>query len=254
MITRQTIISALAALRSNDFIRAASLGGSDANARADEKSDADLFLMVTPGSVEPAAGAVESALRELSPISIVYRLPVPTWHGFHQAFYQLRDAPEYLMIDWVIIEVGTPHPWLEVERHGTHRVLFDKDSLLRPAHVDRAAIARTIERRVAELRTKFALFRHMPPKQVERGLPADASHFYQSLVLRPLVDMLRMSHCPDRHDFGFRYLKDDLPPREYNAVCRFCYPAGPDDIARFTKEINAMMTDLLERWDARARV
>ncbi len=253
MLNRETIIAKLITLRSNDFIRAASLGGSDANARDDDKSDIDLFLLVTPGSIEPAAQVVEAALRELSPISIAYRLPMPTWHGFHQAFYQLRDTPEYLMVDWVIIEVGTPHPWFEVERHGTPKALFDKDGLIKPTHADHAAIAQTIERRVADLRTKFALFRHMPPKQVDRDLPADASHFYQSLVLRPLIDMLRITHCPDRHDFGFRYLRDDLPAREYQTVCRLCYPADPRDIARFTKEIIAMMTDLLERWDARAQ-
>ena len=144
MLSRQAVIRALASLHSHDFIRATSLGGSDANARADEKSDIDLFLFVTTGSIEPAATAVEAAVRDLSPISTAYRPPMPTWHGFHQAFFQLRDAPEYLMIDWVIIEVGTPHPWFEVERHGTHRVLIDKDALVKPAHLDQAAVSAAI--------------------------------------------------------------------------------------------------------------
>ncbi len=254
MLTRPVIIAALANLTEHEFIRAASLGGSDATGRADELSDVDLFLLVAPGdgSIERAAGAVEDTLRSLSPIRIAYRLPMPTWHGFHQAFYQLANAPEHLMIDWVIIEVGTPHPWLEVERHGTHRVLFDKDGLLKPVHVDRAAIARTIEKRVADLRQKFALFRHLGAKLADRGLPADAAYFYQALALRPLVDMLRVRHCPDRHDFGFRYLRDDLPRADYEAVCRLCYPRSAQDIPAFTREIGERMERLLRDWDARA--
>jgi len=265
MLTRPAIIAALANLKEHDFIRAGSLGGSDATGRADDLSDVDLFLLVAPDgdaskrtgqgsgstAIERAAAAIEDVLRSLSPIRIAYRLPMPTWHGFHQAFYQLAEAPEHLMIDWVIIEVGTPHPWLEVERHGTHRVLFDKDDLMRPVHVDRAAIARTIEKRVADLRVKFALFRHLAPKLADRGLPADAAYFYQALALRPLVDLLRITHCPDRHDFGFRYLREDLPREEYEAVCRLCYPRSAADIPAFTREIGAMMEGLLAPWDAR---
>jgi hypothetical protein len=280
MLSRSTIIAALAKLETHDFIRAATLGGSDATGRADDLSDVDLFVLVAPdtsgtqggstragashgghggagpgagGSIERAAAAIEDVLRSLSPIRIAYRLPMRTWHGFHQAFYQLADAPEHLMIDWVIVEVGTPHPWFEVERHGTHRVLFDKDNLVKRAHVDRAAIARTIEKRVADLRQKFALFRHLAPKLADRNLPPDAAYFYQALVLRPVVDMLRITHCPDRHDFGFRYLRDDLPRPEYDAICRWCYPASAADIPIFTREVSAKMETLLATWDARRR-
>jgi hypothetical protein len=258
MLSRPTIIAALAKLEIHDFIRAATLGGSDATSRADELSDVDLFVLVAPdkngSAIERAASAIEDVLRSLSPIRIAYRLPMPTWHGFHQAFYQLADAPEYLMIDWVIVEVGTPHPWFEVERHGTHRVLFDKDNLVKPTHVDRAAIARTIEKRVADLRQKFTLFRHLAPKLADRDLPADAAYFYQALALRPLVDMLRITHCPDRHDFGFRYLRDDLPRAEYDAICRLCYPASDADIPAFVREITTKMESLLAQWDATHRL
>src|SRR5262245_17271590 len=102
MLTRHSIISALATLHSHPFIRAASLGGSDATGRADDLSDVDLFVLVEKGHIEPAAAAIESELRKLSLIRIAYRMPMPTWHGFHQAFYQLQDAPEHLMVDWVI--------------------------------------------------------------------------------------------------------------------------------------------------------
>jgi hypothetical protein len=250
MLTRQSIISALAALQQQEFVRAASLGGSDATRRADDLSDVDLFLIVLPGAIEKTAQAVDDLLRALSPVSVHWRLPMPTWHGFNQAFYQLKDAPEHLMVDWVIIEVGTPHPWLEVERHGTHKVLFDKDNLLIPVHVDRAAVDAAIRKRVEEIRKKFTLFRHMGAKNAQRGLPVDACHFYHSLALRPLIDMLRITHAPDRHDYGLRYLKSDLPAREYEMIQRLCYPTSERDIPAFTAEITGRMEELFARWDA----
>jgi hypothetical protein len=250
MLTRQSIITALGALSTHGFIRAASLGGSDATGRADELSDVDLVLFVTPGHVEQTAQAVDELLRTLSPINIHWRLPMPTWHGFHQAFYQLVDAPEHLMIDWLVVEVDQPHPWFEVERHGVAKPLFDKDGLLRQTHVDRAAIDAAIRKRVDEIRKKCALFRHMGAKNATRGLPIDACHFYHSLALRPLIDMLRITHAPDRHDYGLRYLRDDLPAQEYQTVKRLCYPHSAADIPAFTAEITQMMEALFARWDA----
>ncbi|MGH7292436.1 MAG: hypothetical protein ACREJT_14555, partial [Myxococcota bacterium] len=141
MLDKAMIVSALdAALQPMDEVRLATLGGSDATGRADEMSDVDLMLFVRPGEVEVAAGAIDGVLRGLSPVRQMLRLPMPTWHGFDQAFYQLADAPEHLMVDWVIAEVGQTHPWFERERHGVHRVLFDKDGMYRPTSVDMGAL------------------------------------------------------------------------------------------------------------------
>ncbi len=253
MLQRATIIEALARdLPAHDCFRAATLGGSDATGRADDRSDVDVFLLVEPGTIEEAVAAFDRVVERLSPIRLRLRLPMPTWHGFHQAFYQLENAPEHLMIDWVMVERGQPHPWFEVERHGLHRVLFDKDDLARPGHVDRGAIDSAVRRRVEELRIRFPMFRHLAPKLAGRDLPADAAYFYQSLVLRPLVDLLRCVHCPERHDFGFRYLRDDLPGPEYRAICRLAYPTGARTIKAFAEEAAGLFERALAQWDSRA--
>ncbi|MFT3683730.1 MAG: hypothetical protein QM783_02190 [Phycisphaerales bacterium] len=185
-------------------------------------------------------------------MNIHWRLPMPTWHGFNQAFYQLADAPEYLMVDWLMVEVGQMHPWLEVERHGTPTTLFDKDGLVKPVHVDRAAIDLAVRKKVEEIRVKSRLLRHLPVKlATPRELPADAAYFYHALVVRPLVDMLRITHAPDRHDYGLRYLKDDLPAREYETVVRLCYPRSAADIPSFTAEATRLTDDLIASWSAR---
>ncbi len=254
MLTRDRIIDTLSArLVEHQFIRAAWLGGSDANGRADDLSDVDLCLLVRPGQVEPAAAAIESALESLSPVRIRYRLPMPTWHGFHQAFYQLEDAPEHTMVDWVMVEVGQPHPWFEIERHGTPRVLFDKDSLIRAARTDRQVIDAAIGRKVEELRSKVPLFKHLPVKLVDRGLPVDAAHFYFSLLLRPLVDLLRCIHAPDRHDYGFRYVRDDLPREDYEALVRLSRWSSAEQLRAYALEAAERIQVALARFDARAR-
>lgn len=260
MLSRDALIEHLAArLRREAVFRAVALGGSDATGRADALSDVDVILVVEPGRVEEAVTTFDAALAELSPIRVRLRLPMPTWHGFHQAFYQLADAAEHTMVDWVIVEKGQAgwDTWLEVERHGAHRILFDHDGVIVPAHLDRAALGPLLERRVQELRARFALFRHLPAKLVRRGAPGeggrpiDAVAFYQSLVLRPLVDLLRIVHCPERHDFGFRYLRDDLPRETYEALVPLCYPPSPDALPGLVDRAATMFATALAAWDAR---
>lgn len=252
MLKKDTIVAALKRdLEPMDVCRAATLGGSDATGRADDLSDVDLFLIVTPGAVEAVATAIEQTLAGLSPISLKYRMPMPSWHGFNQAFYQLADAPEHLMVDWVIVEAGTKHPWFEVERHGKHEVLFDKDGLVKEERIDREALRKQVDARVSELRTKYGLFRHLGVKNARRGLPADAMYFYQSMALRPLVDMLRIMNCPDRFDYGFRYLRCDLPPEMYDTVVRLSYPSNVEAIESFSAEIAKMMEKLFKEYDAK---
>ena len=110
MLTRAQVLAELRrTLEPDPLVRTVWLGGSDANARTDDLSDIDLLLIVEPGFIETVAARIEHTLDTLSPISIRHRLPLPTWHGFHQAFYQLRDAPEHLMIDWVMMELSLIH-------------------------------------------------------------------------------------------------------------------------------------------------
>ncbi len=254
MLDRKAIVDHLrVGLAESEDIRGAWVGGSDAFGRADEISDVDIFILVRPGRVDAAAEHFQRSVERLSPISINLRVPMPTWHGFHQAFYQLADAPEWLMVDWLAVEVGDKNPWTEVERHGEPTVLFDKDRALAPSHVDPVAIRGATTKRVEELRQRFPMFRHLAAKQARRGLPVDASGFYHSQVLRSLVDLLRCVHCPDRHDYGLRYLRDDLPRAEYEAVCGLCYPGAGSDIEPLTREAIVLFERTLAIWDARAR-
>ena len=126
-ITRAQIIAALhAALEARPEVLAASLGGSDATGRTDEFSDVDLVVVVEEGAVESTFAILHSALEELSPITHRWRLADPTWHGNAQEFLTLRDADPAHFIDVVVLEPSGGERFLEIERHGTPIVLFDR--------------------------------------------------------------------------------------------------------------------------------
>lgn len=255
MLDRTELIEGLRrGLEASDDVRAAWLGGSDATGRTDEVSDVDLMVIAAPGRADQAIRRIASSAASVGAIGLRYRLPAPTWHGFEQGFMQFEDAPEWLMLDWLVMEQGRPHPWFEVERHGRALVLFDKDGDIAETHADRGAIDSAVRKKVEDLRVKYPLFRHMGTKLAARGLPADAAYFHQAFTLRTVVDLLRAVHCPLRHDFGFRYLADDLPEAEYRAVCRLCYPAGPEQIATLQAEADRLFEAALAAWDSRPRI
>ncbi len=226
-VTRPAILAAvLAALRPLDFVRAAWLGGSDATGRTDRWSDIDLMVIVEDGRVEEAFSAVRTAAETLSPVAHRLRMPKGAALGHEQEFLSLRDADPAHFLDTVVIEKSRPGWFLESERHGTPVVLFDRDGLVKPAPLDRTAHEARLRARLATLRESFFLFQTLVTRAAARGAAADAAAAYQAVTLRPLVEVLRMRHCPDRFDFGARYLDRDLPPAVREAVEALAFPGS----------------------------
>jgi hypothetical protein len=64
----------------------------------------------------------------------------------------------------------------------------------------------------------------------------------------PLVEVLRMKHCPDRYDFGLRYLDRDVPPEVRREIESLVLPATPEEIvanrARAETMFHACLRDL----------
>lgn len=48
-------------------------------------------------------------------------------------------------------------------------------------------------------------------RAIARGDEVEANAFHLAYAVTPLVRLLRIRHCPARHDFGLRYLRTDLP-------------------------------------------
>jgi predicted nucleotidyltransferase len=209
-VTRPQLVSLLQqALQALPAVDAAWEGGSAAFGSDDALSDIDVVAVVADHAIEPTFDAVESALNNLSPVTL--RVDTPGTVGFAQKFYRLRDAGEFLVVDLVFIRRGDPLLFREVEVHGHGQTWFDRRSVLVEAHVDPLADQAQALARVPVLLASFAMFQHIVTKERLRGRAVEALVFYQAMTLRPLVEALRLLHVPQRRMFGLRYLQRDLP-------------------------------------------
>jgi predicted nucleotidyltransferase len=251
-VSRAAIISSVAeALAEDPHVRAAFLGGSDATGRTDGESDVDLVVVVDDGWVEATFALVHRALEQLSPLSLRWRLPDPTWHGNPQEFLALRDSDPAHFVDLVVQGPTGGERFLEPERHGTPVVLVDRGAILAPTPLDHAALDARLEERLALLRVRFPLFQTLVTRAVHRGFPAEAAVAYQDHTLRPLIEVLRIRHCPERFDFGARYLDRDLPAAIRSEVEALALPASPAEVLEFRARAEALFSATLAELDQR---
>jgi hypothetical protein len=221
---RQRLLDALlGAFRDNEQARAMFQGGSAAFGRDDQYSDLDIQLVVADSWVEQAVTALEAALESVSPVEAKFILPQPAWHGQWQGFYRLKDAGPYLLVDIMVCKESAQTYFSEPELHGSSIVYFDRTGRVGNEHLDRDKNREQIKARIARIAATSGLFHCFVDKEVARGRPVDALVTYQQMVLAPLVETLRMIHCPDRFSFGPRYLQHDLPPEIHGRVRELYY-------------------------------
>lgn len=187
-------------------------GGSAAFGALDDYSDIDLTCLVDSDvPFEDLYAAAETALETVSPIELSHTVGLGR-------YYKLKDGGDYLFVDLVFLAAGDPDHYLEVERHGRIIPLFDKGDWLRPRTLDKAGLAAKRQKRLDELATWFPASQSFVRKAILRGHHAEAVAAFWAYTLRPLAELLRMHYCPDRWDFGIRYLDRDLPSEVYQRV------------------------------------
>jgi hypothetical protein len=147
----------------------------------------------------------------------------------------------------MVLHPGEEGRWLVAERHGSARVLVDRDGLVKTAPLDRKELGRTIEKRVADLKARVPVLAPLALKEAQRGRAMDALNFYHGLVLRPLVEMLRIVHCPERWDYGMRYLDRDLPEDVHERVKELAFVGSCGEIERRYGEALAMFNRLVSK-------
>jgi hypothetical protein len=90
-------------------------------------------------------------------------------------------------------------------------VLHDPDGLLLLEHDDEDAMAAQRRQAVEQAAARRQTGAWLVERAIARGDLAEATWFHMRFALEPLVTLLRIRHCPARHDFGLRYLRTDLP-------------------------------------------
>jgi hypothetical protein len=246
LLTRQQLIDALiAALEPLPHVYAMWEGGSAAFGRVDEYSDLDLIVDAETGQADSVFSTVEHCVEQLSPIARRYVVPLPSWHGHIQRFYQLANASEDLLLDMVVMDHLKPPRFMEVEQHGKAIVYFDKCGATQEEHIDPATWRERITARLTELSEMYPMFQSFVRKEARRGRELDALHFYMGLTLRPLVELLRMRYDPYRYTFGMRYLGFDLPAEILARLQPLCFVADLPAMLKAQREAEAWAMELL---------
>ncbi len=199
-------------------VRVVIIGGSAATGRYDDHSDLDVELWCD-GPPDTTYDALRALLDDALTVDHVWEVLRERWpDGTRQLFAHLQPDPGDLSRPTRILDLAV-HPMpgtgvveIDPRRHGTPIALHDPDGLLRPAHEDEAPHAGARATTVRDIAGRRGTAEWLVRRALARGELAEAHAFYVRLAFTPLVELLRIEHCPARHDFGLRYLESDLPP------------------------------------------
>jgi hypothetical protein len=181
---------------------------------------------------------------------LAFVLPQPTWHGHIQAFYRLRDASEFLLVDLVVMKESSERRFLQPERHGRPSVLFDKAGLVVPQPIEPREWIERLTARLSRVRVTFPLFQCMVTKEINRGNIIEALAFYHGYTLRPLIEVLRMRYAPYQHDFHTHYLQHDLPAGLMLEVEALFCVVDLEDLAEKHARAIELYTETLDHLDS----
>jgi hypothetical protein len=179
---------------------------------------------------------MEQALSNLSPFDVKFRLPEPTWHGHSQVFYRLKKISPFLFLDVVVMKRSSKDKFLQFRIHGVPVVYFDKIGVIKDDIIAPESFLDKMEARLEILKANFDLFQALTLKELNRGNDIEALSYYQNYTYRPLVEVLRIKHCPYRHNFHNSYIYYDLPPEVVKRLHKLNFVANVEDIRKCRAE------------------
>ena len=190
------------------------VNGSAVTGGWDEHSDLDVEAWCS-GDAATTYDAVLALAREDLPVGDVWELPDATWPTGRQCFVHLQpDAADLSrptrLLD-VVVQTTPERLTMDTRRHGVPLVLHDPDGLLLLEDDDEAEMEAQRRQAVAQTAARRQTAAWLVERAIARGDLAEATALHLRLAVEPLVRLLRVRHCPARHDFGLRYLRTDLP-------------------------------------------
>ena len=198
------------------YVQVGFVGGSAATGGYDDHSDLDVEVLTTPGESTATYGRLLDAALHDFEVAHIWELPEATWPDGRQAFLNLTaDAGDMSrptrIIDLHVSALADAHRIVDERRHGVPHVVHDPDSLVELRHDDEEAMARARAEAVAQAAARRPTAQWLVNRAIARGDLVEAQAFHFGYGVNPLVRLLRIQHCPARHDFGLRYLGTDLP-------------------------------------------
>lgn len=224
------------------------IGGSAATGGWDDWSDLDVELLCTPGSTSAVHDRVVAAARRGLDVDHVWELPLDVWPDGRQCFVLHQHRPADLteptrIVDLHFSDLADAHRVVDVRRHGTPIVLHDPDRLLELRPEDQATIDAAVAEAVDQARQRRATAQWLVARAVAREQWPEAVDLYLRFALAVVVRLLRIQHCPWRHDFGLRYLRTDLPAAEADRV--YALLPGEAPLAELSRACFDWMDELL---------
>lgn len=217
-------------------------GGSAANSTSDEYSDLDLNILASRND-EAIFKRIEEALGAVSEITSVWNEPKSIWPDLTQKVYFLKDSPKHFFVDVAVFPQSSPQilsEFMQPERHGKPVILFDKANFIQTQNSDKAALLQRQALRLKQVSEAFPVFRTEVFKELDRHHAIDAFGFYQSAMLRPLIEILGMIHRPHRFDFGLRYLQQSFPQALYEKLEKLTFVQDIENLRACAIEVDKM--------------
>lgn len=226
------------------------VGGSAATGGYDEWSDLDVDLLCTPGTHDATYGRLLARIHADFDVDHVWELPPSVWPDGRQCFVNHQHRPGLLeeptrIVDLHLSSLSATHTRIDVRRHGTPVVLHDPDSLLELQHDDEDELRAAIAAEVEQVRQRRGTGEWLVNRAIARGHDAEAVDLYLRFALAPVVRLLRVEHCPWRHDFGLRYLDRDLPADVAARVVALLPGAAGADLRARSASCFAWLDELL---------
>lgn len=249
-MTRDDILDAVhRALAPLPWVHAMWEGGSASFGRVDQWSDVDIGVAVEDGRVDDGFVEIERALEGLGAVAQRWTIN-PSSHAKPQRMYRFADTSSPLVDVGVLPASTRPEDrFLDRKRHGDARVLLDRTGFTRVAPPDPDAWRERLRGRLADLTSRVDFLGAYATKSARRGDLPEAVGFYQSFVLRPLVEALRIRHDPWRHDFDVRYLRHDLPEPHRSRLFALWTVRDADDLLRKRDEAEAWFREIVASID-----
>jgi predicted nucleotidyltransferase len=201
--------------------------GSAAFDRIDDYSDLDIGILSKKGSNEEIWLIVDRAFEELGGVTLRWNEPSPVFSGMDKRIFRPREAKQWFQVDIGLFPDTATELYNQPERHGRILVVFDHANRMAPPLWDEDANRRRMGEALHQNLMKWQAYYGWFRKELARGRAVDAfvAHLYLTVI--PLLTVLNMRYRPNRWDFGFRYLKEELPPDVVKIVERLCYMADP---------------------------
>jgi hypothetical protein len=182
--------------------------GSAAFGRTDEFSDIDLGAMVAAGSTESVVGELMAAISEIAPITQAGRVKGDNWV---QRFWQLQGAPAYNYIDLTLWEATPEGVTIDPRVCNPPIVHFDRGGGLHLVAESAQQRTQRVVKAIDWAAGCCAIHPVMVEKHILRGNVLQAYGEYQRSMIRPLIELLRAKHCPQRSSWHTTYISWDLP-------------------------------------------